>query len=390
MASYSGLNSLLSNEFIVNPSALDHFTIANIPSSVKSGAPLSPMVTAYDRFGNRKTDYNGVPEFVSSDTAADLPSLYQFRDHEEGTHEFHQQVSLRRSGIHWLMIKDGVVETQLAAITVTNAPPQTPEPLSPLQGRVEDLTPLLQAKPFIDLDGSHHRASQWQVADDEQFIQIVWDSQATTQSLTAIEVPLGNLEPHTIYYWRVRYQDNSGDAGTDWSLWSAVANAQFQTTYGLPFIDDFNVDRGWSGYQIDAWERGPAQVGGGAAGHQDPAIDHSPDDANMIAGFALGDDYPPDMESQSLISPYIDCSGQAIVELSFWRWLGIDENNWAHASIEVTNDGEFWFKVWENGVAIISDTSWQFVIYDISAITGNQPRVKIRFCMAARAATFAR
>ena len=77
----------------------------------------------------------------------------------------------------------------------------------------------------------------------------------------------------------------------------------------------------------------------------------------------------------------IDCSGYTDVKLGFYRWLGVEGNGDDHAYIEVSNDGSNWVEVWSNPSSAITDTSWQYVEYDISGVADDSAMVYIRWGM---------
>lgn len=82
-----------------------------------------------------------------------------------------------------------------------------------------------------DAVGDTHTASQWQVDESGgDFSTPVVDSGTDTTNLTTRT--LTGLSPETAYIARVRHRDSSGDAGTQWSAWSA-ASSPF-TTLGVP------------------------------------------------------------------------------------------------------------------------------------------------------------
>lgn len=82
----------------------------------------------------------------------------------------------------------------------------------------------LTGSAFSDSDvGNTHAASQWQVDEDGgDFSSPVADSGEDATNLTSRT--LTGLSASTAYDARVRYMDSSGDAGTKWSSWSAVAS----------------------------------------------------------------------------------------------------------------------------------------------------------------------
>jgi hypothetical protein len=346
-------------------------------------------VTAYDAFGNVKTDYTGTITFASSDPRAEMPYAYTFYAAELGTHLFGFSVTFYTPGEQWLQVSEGRTSGEQLAITVTNAAPAAPRATAPLGGVWTGLAPVLSATPFADVGGGTHTASQWQVAPDPAFALPAWDS-GTAPAGTSALLPAGVLAPGSVYYWRCRYRDDSGDPASEWSAWSAPAagtTASFRTGYPLPFSDDFSTDTGWSG--LDApdrlpgagWERGPATAGGGLNGNPDPATDHSLTADNLLLGFALGADYAAEMDLAAVTSPAFDCSSQDVVELSFWRWLGVDGNDWAHAALEVSSDGSAWTRLWGNGLAAVSDSGWVLATYDITSVAARQPTVFVRFSM---------
>lgn len=79
--------------------------------------------------------------------------------------------------------------------------------------------PVLTGNPFnvIPAGFDAHAASQWQVATDSGFTNVVWDSLEDAANLTAVQV--GNaLALDTPHFWRVRYKG----AALGWTFWSAV------------------------------------------------------------------------------------------------------------------------------------------------------------------------
>jgi len=108
-----------------------------------------------------------------------------------------------------------------ATVNIANRnslPPNTPTGSGPANGSTNvSLTPTLQASAFSDPDaGDTHAKSQWQVAKNYGFTDLVWDSGAVSGS-TQAAVSKGLLNDNTTYGWRVRYQDNYGV----WSSWSS-------------------------------------------------------------------------------------------------------------------------------------------------------------------------
>jgi hypothetical protein len=165
---------------------------------------------------------------------------------------------------------------------------------------------------------------------------------------------------------------NKGQAAT------IVGNFYIHTV-SLPFLDDFSTDKGWSGYEPDGWERGPAVAGSGENGNPDPVTDYSASSDNYILGFAIGGDSPNDLTEESIVPPPIDCAGQDSVFLKFWRYVNVQNNNYDQAKIYVSNDGTNWTQLWEKPMFDSTDNHWTQVFFDISSVAANQGSVYIKF-----------
>lgn len=93
------------------------------------------------------------------------------------------------------------------------------------QGSVE-LSPTLSSTAFATLPAGQdtHQSSQWQVASDANFTNIVFDSGITTTNKTSVNIPSGTLSQNSQYFVRVRYTG----VALGVSSWSSVR--EFTTT----------------------------------------------------------------------------------------------------------------------------------------------------------------
>ena len=142
------------------------------------------------------------------------------------------------------------------------------------------------------------------------------------------------------------------------------------------FEDDFETDLGWTISGGD-WARGMPLGGGGSYGDPDPSSAYG--GANIL-GYNLSGDYGNSIPQYHVTSPAIDCSGLSDVQLTFMRWLGVEQPSYDHAYVRVSSDGSAWTTIWENG-GTLSDGAWTEQTYDISAVADNQPTVYLRFTM---------
>ena len=111
-----------------------------------------------------------------------------------------------------------------------DASPNKPVGISPPNDSVNvSLTPTLEGSPYSDTDLDPHLFTEWQVASDIGFSEIVFTDTSAINKQT-IPISLAILKPETTYFWRVCYFDG------EWSQWSEPL--QFQTES----LDDFLAD----------------------------------------------------------------------------------------------------------------------------------------------------
>jgi len=142
------------------------------------------------------------------------------------------------------------------------------------------------------------------------------------------------------------------------------------------FADDFESDNGWT-VSGGNWERGTPTGGGGQYGNPDPTSAYA---GSSVYGYNLSGDYENNMPERHLTSPAIDCSEISGVTLEFWRWLGVEQPDYDHAYVRVSNDGSNWTTIWEN-TGTVSDAAWNKNEFDISEVADGEATVYIRFTM---------
>jgi hypothetical protein len=347
-----------------------------IPELVTAGQTISLVASAYDLYGNLKTDYVGAPALSSCDPRARISPLPAFRLADRGTRVYSEAALLGTLGDQWLALSAGRVAGSNAPVKVLNAQPLRPEAISPVGMAVCGLAPHFKASAFADLDNAAHGASQWQISGDALFQNPVWDS-GVTDPATELALPQGLLQPNQAYYWRVRYRDAPSTAESPlWSDWSLPGS--FHTAFAFPFADSFSQDTGWRASLDGLWQHGPAN----GTPPQAPADDTSAGADRFILATSLNG-IPPSYFTTPyrIVSPAVDCSAQRLVELSFNRWLQIDSSDWAQAEVAVSVDGLDWVPVWRNGLEGVRDESWQEMRYDITDIAAFQPTVYVSFSL---------
>ncbi|MHC4855525.1 MAG: M6 family metalloprotease domain-containing protein, partial [Planctomycetota bacterium] len=138
-----------------------------------------------------------------------------------------------------------------------------------------------------------------------------------------------------------------------------------------------DTNPGWT-YEGD-WEWGVPAGSGGAYSNPDPTSGHT--GANVV-GYNLSGDYKKIQSTKWVTTNAINCTGQTGVTLSFYRWLNVEDPQYDHAYVQVSNNASSWSTIWQN-TAEVTDSSWEPMEYDISAIADNQPTVYVRWGMGA-------
>jgi len=151
-------------------------------------------------------------------------------------------------------------------------------------------------------------------------------------------------------------------------------------TVGAPTLQySWNMDSnpGWTTEGLWAW--GKPTGGGGAHGNPDPTSGYT---GSNVYGYNLSGDYENSLPERHLTTGAIDCTGMSQVSLKFRRWLGVEESEYDHAYVRVSNDGSTWTTVWENS-DYVTDSSWSLQEFDISGVADGQSTVYLRWTMGA-------
>lgn len=149
-------------------------------------------------------------------------------------------------------------------------------------------------------------------------------------------------------------------------------------TVGAPqqiYFWNLNTNPGWTTQGQWAW--GQPTGGGGQYGNNDPTSGFT---GQNVYGYNLSGDYTNSMPEYHLTSTAIDCSNLFNVSVKFYRWLNVEKPQYDHAYFRVSNNGTTWTTIWENG-ATITDSSWNLVEYDISAVADGKATVYLRWTM---------
>ena len=137
----------------------------------------------------------------------------------------------------------------------------------------------------------------------------------------------------------------------------------------------FDSDPGWSTEGL--WEFGVPQGPQGLC--YDPTSGAT---GPNVYGYNLDGCYENDIATPYyLTTPALDCSSVTSTELQFQRWLGVEDADFDHASVEISVNGADWGTVWEHTGGNINDTEWNLQTFDISSIADGESAVQVRWGM---------
>ncbi len=179
-----------------------------------------------------------------------------------------------------------------------------------------------------------------------------------------------NLLPQGVHTTSVYFTNTTNHYG-DTSLDVILAIGEPTLRYSW----NMDTDPNWN-YE-GQWAYGQPTGGGGQYGGPDPTAGYT---GNNVLGYNLNGDYPNNLAETNLTSTFIDCSDMYGVTLKFWRWLGVEQPQYDHAYVRVSNDGTTWYTVWENDETI-EDYSWTQMQLDISEYADDQSTVYLRWVM---------
>ena len=182
---------------------------------------------------------------------------------------------------------------------------------------------------------------------------------------------------------------NSNANGLSSGLHTDTVNFVNLTSHDGDTTRDVNLGVGWQVFYLftmdtnpgwtteGQWAHGTPTGGGGEYGGPDPTSGYT---GTNVYGYNLNGDYPNNLAQTHLTSTALDCTGLTGLELTFQRWLNVEQPIYDHAYLRVSNNGTSWTTIWEN-TSTITDSSWNEMTYDISAIADNQSTVYLRWTM---------
>ncbi len=239
--------------------------------------------------------------------------------------------------------------------------------------------PFTPASITYTLENRGEQPLDYTVAADESWISVSPASGTLASGATVdVEVSIGSdANPLTNgdYTGTVTFTnttDHEGDTTRDVALSVGIPDLQHEWP--------LDQDPGWT--VEGQWGFGTPTGAGGASGQsaggsKDPTSGHT---GSNVYGYNLSGNYGNNLGEESLTSEAIDCSGLTRVSIKFWRWLGVEQGIYDHASVRVSTDGANWTTVWEN-TGEVADSDWTQQEVDISEIADGQPTVYVRWTM---------
>ena len=218
-------------------------------------------------------------------------------------------------------------------------------------------------------DNNHNRADIVMTVNGLSW-QTIWTHQGSSSNGT-LTVPIFNAANQQ--YVQIGFKYSRDDL--DPSMFTTVLDA------------DMDTDPSWTHSGIgDEWEwnevTNPGSIdynhGVGPRAGYDGSYFYCLDSGNDGSGS-----YNQNCDTTLTSSP-ADCSSLQYVEVSFYRWLGVERYSTDRAIFEVSNDGGVsWTTVWQNPTIHICDTDWKYLRYDISSIAAGHADVRLRWSLRA-------
>ncbi len=178
----------------------------------------------------------------------------------------------------------------------------------------------------------------------------------------------------TTYVFDVGAEDAAGNTTLDNN---GGTHYVFTTNERVVFLsENMDSDPDWTTSGLWAWGQPTGQ--GGEYGDPDPTSGYT---GSNVYGYNLSGDYPNNMsQTMYLTTSSFDCSGTTVVELNFWSWLGVEQDEYDNAYLDVSNNGgSSWTTIWENGSASLDGGVWEYWEFDITSIAAGYANVQIRW-----------
>ncbi len=195
-------------------------------------------------------------------------------------------------------------------------------------------------------------------------------------------VTIEGLDPCQRIYFEIQSTDEAGNTATDddggqWYSADTIGWAVY-------FEETMDSDPGWtvdngSFNSTTGWAFGqPTGQGQDTYGNPDPTAGHTGD---FVYGVNLDGDAPASAGDNelTLTTPSIDLTDATAVQLSFWRWLGVERNQYDNARVRLSVDGGAWTVLWENGADTIDDSTWSEQVIDITTEAAGHADVRIQW-----------
>ncbi|RLE34628.1 MAG: hypothetical protein DRJ61_04810 [Acidobacteria bacterium] len=195
-------------------------------------------------------------------------------------------------------------------------------------------------------------------------------------------VTVDGLDPCTRIFFEVGSTDAVGNTTLD-SNGGAWYSAE-TLGWSIYFEETMDTDPLWSidngsFTAAEGWAFGqPTGQGQDTYGGPDPTSGHTGDN---VYGINLDGDAPASAGNNelTLTTPSIDLSQATTVQLSYWRWLGVERDTYDNARIRLSVDGGAWTTLWENGGSDTDDDAWSEQIIDITAAAAGHSDVRIQW-----------
>jgi hypothetical protein len=226
-------------------------------------------------------------------------------------------------------------------------------------------------------------------------VTITVDASDPSRSVSNVKIYIDDVLKTTDYSAPYQYIWDTAGESIDYHAIKAIAidnnlnetEDQITVRVAYPitniFEDDFETNKGW--ILSGEFERAAPGGLGGNYGNADPSSAYG--GSNVLGVDLTGQggyfgDYETSLgdRAYTATSPIINCSSYTNVQMTFWRYLNVEQPLYDHAYIDVTTNGSSWTNIWTNSSGI-EESAWGQQNIDISTYADGQANFQIRFCI---------
>lgn len=197
--------------------------------------------------------------------------------------------------------------------------------------------------------------------------------------------PFGYFSGVDAFHWKADDGGSPPTGGYSAEAQTTLTIAPHEVVLSWTF-DEPNEPAGWTGEGQWAYGQPEGQGGGVMLGGPDPTQGHTGD---YVYGYNLSGNYGYLPGEENLTSPPITCADLSDARLGYWRWLGVDDNEFEGESDyafirvrrSVNEQWQAWQDIWVNPAGGNADCRWTYHELDLSPVLTGSTTFQLRWTM---------